>query len=59
MTIAIMALQGAFAEHEQMLRSLGVDTFLIRNTEDWQRHKDALILPGGESTAHCHNGHSG
>lgn len=51
MTIAIMALQGAFAEHEQMLRSLGVDTFLIRKTEDWQRHKDALILPGGESTA--------
>lgn len=51
MTIAIMALQGAFAEHEQMLRNLGVDTFLIRKTEDWQRHKDALILPGGESTA--------
>lgn len=51
MTIAIMALQGAFAEHEHMLRSLGVDTFLIRKTEDWQRHKDALILPGGESTA--------
>lgn len=51
MTIAIMALQGAFAEHEQMLRSLGVVTFLIRKTEDWQRHKDALILPGGESTA--------
>lgn len=51
MTIAIMALQGAFAEHEQMLRSLGVETFLIRKTEDWQRQKDGLILPGGESTA--------
>lgn len=51
MTIAIMALQGAFAEHEQMLNRLGVDTFLIRKTEDWSRHKDALVLPGGESTA--------
>ena len=51
MTIAIMALQGAFAEHEQMLRSLGVETFLIRKTEDWRRQKDGLILPGGESTA--------
>lgn len=34
-----------------MLRSLGVETFLIRKTEDWRRQKDGLILPGGESTA--------
>lgn len=46
-----MALQGAFAEHEQMLQRLGVDTFLIRKPEDWLRHKDGLIIPGGESTA--------
>ena len=51
MTVAIMALQGAFAEHEQMLQRLGVDTFLIRKPEDWLRHKDGLIIPGGESTA--------
>lgn len=51
MTIAILALQGAFAEHQQMLSLLGVDTFLIRNLADWQRPKDALIIPGGESTA--------
>lgn len=51
MTIAILALQGAFVEHEQMLNSLGVETFLIRKTEDWQRHKDGLVIPGGESTA--------
>ena len=51
MTIAILALQGAFAEHEQMLQRLGVETFLVRNLADWQRHKDGLVIPGGESTA--------
>lgn len=51
MIIAILALQGAFAEHQQMLQKLGVDSFLIRKTEDWDRPKDALIIPGGESTA--------
>lgn len=62
MTLAILALQGAFAEHQQMLSSIGVDTLLIRNLEDWNRYlalhqhdgqfqHAGLILPGGESTA--------
>ena len=51
MTIAILALQGAFAEHEAVFRSLGADTFLIRIRADWDREKDALVIPGGESTA--------
>lgn len=51
MKIAILALQGAFAEHQQMLQSLGVDSFLIRNRDDWEREKDGLIIPGGESTS--------
>ena len=51
MNIAILALQGAFAEHEQILHKLGVETFQVRNLEDLQRHKDGLIIPGGESTA--------
>lgn len=51
MTIAILALQGAFAEHQQMLERLGAESFLIRNINDWHRPKDALIIPGGESTA--------
>lgn len=51
MTIGILALQGAFLEHQQMLQRLGVDSFLIRNLADWQKPKDALIIPGGESTA--------
>ncbi len=51
MRIAVLALQGAFAEHQQMLKKLNVDSFLVRNLEDWQQHKDGLIIPGGESTA--------
>lgn len=51
MRIAILALQGAFAEHQQMLQSIGIDSFLVRNIDDWQQEKDGLIIPGGESTA--------
>ncbi len=50
MNIAVLALQGAFIEHEQMLQRLGVETFEIRQLRDWQHPKDGLILPGGEST---------
>ena len=50
MTIAILAMQGAFLEHGQMLDRLGVDHFEIRKKEDLNRHFDGLILPGGEST---------
>lgn len=51
MRIAVLALQGAFAEHQQMLQKLGVESFLVRNLDDWQQEKDGLIIPGGESTA--------
>lgn len=50
MVVAILALQGAFAEHGYMLDRLGVDHFEIRQKKDLDRHFDALILPGGEST---------
>ena len=50
MTIAVLALQGAFIEHEQMLQRLGVDCLEVRTLADWGRHKDGLIIPGGEST---------
>ncbi len=50
MTIAVLALQGAFAEHEAVLGRLGVDWFEIRQRADIERPFDALILPGGEST---------
>ena len=50
MTVAVLALQGAFLEHEQMLKKLGANYFEIRQKKDLDRPFDALILPGGEST---------
>ena len=50
MIIAVLALQGAFIEHRQMLSRLGVETFEVRQKSDWQQPKDGLIIPGGEST---------
>lgn len=57
MRIAVLALQGAFAEHVQMLNGLGAECVLIRNLEDWNGYissscqQKGLIIPGGESTA--------
>lgn len=50
MRIAVLALQGAFIEHEQMLEKLGVPSFEIRQKKDLDRPFDGLIIPGGEST---------
>lgn len=50
MNIAVLALQGAFAEHRQMLQRLGVESHEVRQLSDWEKPKDALIIPGGEST---------
>lgn len=50
MRIAVLALQGAFIEHEQMLSRLGVFSFEIRQKRDLDQPFDGLIIPGGEST---------
>ena len=50
MVVGVLALQGAFLEHEKMLEKLNVDFIEIRKKEDLKIHIDALILPGGEST---------
>ncbi|MGN1306113.1 MAG: pyridoxal 5'-phosphate synthase glutaminase subunit PdxT [Faecousia sp.] len=50
MTVAILALQGAFVEHAAMLERLGAAHFEIRQARDLERPFDGLILPGGEST---------
>ena len=50
MTIAVLALQGAFIEHEQMLQKLGVHTIELRQDSDLQKDFDGIIFPGGEST---------
>ncbi len=49
MKIGVLALQGAFVEHEHMLRSLGADVQEVRLPEQLEG-LDGLIIPGGEST---------
>ena len=48
--IGVLAVQGAFIEHERILKSLGAEVFEIRQLRDLDRHLDGLVLPGGEST---------
>ncbi len=59
--IGVLAVQGAFIEHEQILAKLGVETVEIRQKSDLAPRAvtncaepclpfDGLILPGGEST---------
>lgn len=48
-TVGVLALQGAFIEHEQMLERLGVASREVRQRPHLDGI-DALIIPGGEST---------
>ena len=48
--IGVLAVQGAFIEHERILKSLGAEVFEIRQLRDLDRNLDGLVLPGGEST---------
>ena len=50
MNIGILALQGAFKEHKDILDMLGVDSYEIRKKTDLKKRPDGLIIPGGEST---------
>lgn len=52
MKIGVLALQGAFREHVQMLRAIGVEPSEVRLAGDLDG-LDGLILPGGESTTMC------
>jgi 5'-phosphate synthase pdxT subunit len=49
MKIGILALQGAFHEHEKMLTRIGMETVRVRLPEQLE-DLDGLIIPGGEST---------
>lgn len=61
MKIAILALQGAFSEHEQVFRKHGAETMLIRSLDDFNLTVkkspfsaggwSGVVIPGGESTA--------
>lgn len=50
MKIAVLAVQGAFIEHEQVLHQLEIETIELREKKDLEQDFDGLILPGGEST---------
>ena len=50
MRIGVLALQGAFIEHERRIAELGAAPFEIRERRDLDAPFDGLILPGGEST---------
>lgn len=57
LTIGVLALQGAFAEHLQLLRLAAAHSFPTRDinfvevrTEKELNSLDALVIPGGEST---------
>ena len=47
--IGVLALQGAFKEHGEVLGQLGVQTAEVRQPDDL-RGCDGLVLPGGETT---------
>ena len=49
-TVAVLAVQGAFAEHEARLSELGTHCIELRQAADLQQNFDRLVLPGGEST---------
>ena len=48
--IGVLAVQGAFAEHEAMLCSIGAECRELRSAADLGQKLDGLVLPGGEST---------
>jgi len=49
MRVGVLALQGAFIEHEKILRRLGVEVVEVRLPAHLEG-LDGLIIPGGEST---------
>jgi 5'-phosphate synthase pdxT subunit len=51
--IGVLALQGAFRDHAEVLRSLGAEVSEVRLPEELHG-LDGLVIPGGESTAILH-----
>ena len=49
--VGILAVQGAFAEQARAFEEAGAKTAEIRSVLDLELPFDALVLPGGESTA--------
>ena len=49
MIIGVLALQGDFAEHINVLENLNVNCKLVKKTDE-MNDINGLIIPGGEST---------
>lgn len=49
MLVGVLALQGAFREHQHSLEACGVKTVQVRKPQQLEG-LDALVIPGGEST---------
>lgn len=49
MMIAVLAVQGAFEAHQNILTRLGIQSFPLQSPEDLLRPFDGIILPGGNS----------
>jgi pyridoxal 5'-phosphate synthase pdxT subunit len=47
--VGVVALQGDFREHVELLRGLGAEAFEVRGPAELAR-AEAVVLPGGEST---------
>ena len=50
MKVGILSFQGSFLDHSKSIHKLGHESLLIKQSNDLTS-VDALILPGGESTA--------
>lgn len=50
MRVGVLALQGDFREHAELLEQLGVETVRVRRPADLSQI-EGLVIPGGESTA--------
>ena len=49
MRVGIVAVQGDFLEHYELLREIGVEAVYVKKPSDLD-NLDALVIPGGEST---------
>ena len=49
MLVGVLALQGSFAEHLNIVKKLNVNAILVKTLDDLNQ-VDGLIIPGGEST---------
>jgi 5'-phosphate synthase pdxT subunit len=47
--VGVLALQGDFLEHYELLKEIGVEVAYVKKSSDLQ-YIDALVIPGGEST---------